>query len=142
MTSALLMDILKVSHGSFNTLLALASLYQAWLGLSVRQGRMGGEPRFSAMRMHRRLGPWLVAMGLMGFCFGLMLVVIDKGKVFAHPLHFAAGSLIAVFLLAQYGISRKIRGAEPAWRGPHLAVGVNILFLYLVQIVLGFEILL
>jgi hypothetical protein len=137
----LLMEILKISHGSFNSLLALGFLYQAWLGLVVRKGRERREPRLRAVRVHRRLGPWLVVMGLAGFCFGLVLVSIDKGRVIANPLHFAAGLLIAVFLLAQYWISRKIRGAEPAWRAPHIAVGANILCLYLVQIVIGIQLL-
>lgn len=142
MTFDQLMEIMKVSHGSFNTLLALAFLYQAWTGLATRSGRRRGLPRFGDVRRHRRLGPYLVVMGVMGFCFGLLLVLLDKGRVLIHPLHFTAGSLIVVFLLAQFGISRRIRASEPAWRAPHLAVGATIPCLYLVQIVLGIELLL
>jgi hypothetical protein len=140
-TFSLFIDIAKVAHGSFNTLLALVFLYQARMGLTIRRGRKRGEPRLIAVRRHRRLGPFLVVLGLAGFCLGLILVSIDKGQVLEYPLHLAVGSLIVLFLLGQYTVSRKIKGLESPWRTPHLAIGVGLICLYVLQIVIGIGVL-
>lgn len=137
MTFDLFVDISETAHGIFNSLLALAFLYQAWMGLTIRGGRKKGAPRFVAIKRHRRFGPFLVALGILGYCFGLILVYIDKGRVLEYPLHLAVGSLIVIFLLGQYAVSRKIKGLGSPWRTPHLAVGVGILCLYALQIVIG-----
>lgn len=142
MTFDLFIDISKVAHGSFNALLALVFLYQARMGLSIRRGRKRGEPQFIAMRRHRRLGPFLVVMGLLGYCLGLILVYIDKGRLLEYPPHLAAGSLIALFLLGQYAVSKKIKGPESPWRTPHLAIGTGLICLYVLQIVIGIGVLL
>lgn len=142
MQSELFLDLMKVTHGSFNILVTLLFLLQAGLGLAVRRGRMRGEPKFKAVRWHRRLGPYLVAMGLLGYCFGLTLVSIDKGHVLEYPLHFAVGTTIVIFLLAQYVVSRKLRGVAPPWRTAHLAIGAGIVCLYLAQVTIGFAVLL
>jgi len=141
MTFTLFIDISKVVHGSFNTLLALAFLVQAWMGLTIRRGRKRSETRPATTRRHRQLGPWLVIMGVAGYCFGLILVSIDKGRVLEYPLHFAVGSLIVLFLLGQYILSKKIRGHESSWRTPHLVIGAGIICLYVLQIIIGLEIL-
>jgi len=137
MTFDLLVDISEAAHAIFNSLLALAFLYQARMGLVIRRGRRKGEPQFVAIKRHRKFGPLLVAMGILGYCFGLILVYIDKGRVLEYPLHLAVGSLIVIFLLGQYAVSKKIKGLESPWRSPHLAVGVGILCLYALQIVIG-----
>jgi FtsH-binding integral membrane protein len=141
MTFDLFIDMSKVAHGSFNALLALVFLYQAWMGLTIRRGRKRGESQLIAMRRHRRLGPFLVVMGLLGYCLGLILVYIDKGRVLEYPLHLAVGSLIVLFLLGQYAVSRKIKGLESSWRTPHLAIGVGLICLYVLQIVIGIAVL-
>jgi FtsH-binding integral membrane protein len=142
MTFDLFIDISKVAHGSFNALLALVFLYQARMGLTIRRGRKRGEPQLIAMRRHRRLGPYLVVMGLLGYCLGLILVYVDKGRVLEYPLHLAVGSLIVLFLLGQYAVSRKIKGLESSWRTPHVAIGVGLICLYVLQIVIGVSVLL
>jgi hypothetical protein len=138
----LFIDISKLAHGSFNTLLALVFLYQGWMGLSIRRGRKKGEPRGTVVRRHRRLGPVLVTLGILGYCLGVVLVLIDKGRVFEYPLHLAVGSLIVLFLLGQYAVSRRIKGLDSSWRTPHLAIGVGIVCLYVLQIVVGIGVLL
>lgn len=60
-------------------LLALAFLYQARMGLTIRKEREKVKPRSATISRHRRLGPLLVVMGVAGYCFGLILVYIDKG---------------------------------------------------------------
>ena len=138
----LVIDLAKVVHGSFNTLLALVFMYQAGMGLTIRRGRKRGQPRPKAVRRHRKLGPFLAVLGAAGYCFGLLLVTIDTGHVLEYPLHFAVGSLIVLFLLGQYTVSKKIKGPESPWRTPHLAIGVGIICLYLLQIFIGIGVLL
>jgi hypothetical protein len=142
MTFDLFIDISKVAHGSFNALLALVFFYQAWMGLTIRRGGKRGEPQLIAMKRHRRLGPFLVCLGLLGYCLGVLLVYIDKGRVLEYQLHLAVGSVIVLFLLGQYAVSRKIKGLESPWRTPHLAIGVGIVCLYVLQIVIGISVLL
>ncbi len=138
----LFIDIAKLVHGSFNALLALVFFYQAGMGLAIRRGRKTGEPRVKAMRRHRRLGPYLVVLGIFGFCAGLILVIIDKGRVLEYPLHLAVGAMIVLFLIGQYAVSRRIKGMESPWRTPHLCIGVGIVLLYVLQIVVGIGVLL
>ncbi len=142
MTFELFIDISKLAHGSFNTLLAFVFMYQGWMGLTIRRGRKRGEPQFTAMKRHRRVGPILVILGVLGFCLGLVLVLIDKGRIFEYPPHLAIGSLIVLFLLGQYAVARKIKGPDSSWRTPHLAIGVGIVCLYVLQIVIGVGVLL
>jgi FtsH-binding integral membrane protein len=137
MRFGLFIDIAKVAHGCFNTLLALVFLYQAWMGLTIRRGRKRGEPQIKAKRRHRRLGPFLVFLGILGFCLGLLLVYIDTGRVWEYPPHLVVGSLIVLFLLGQYAVSKRIKGSASSWRTPHLAIGVGIICLYVLQIVIG-----
>jgi hypothetical protein len=141
MTSGLFLDVAKLFHGSFNTLLALTLMYQGWMGLTVRRGRKKRQPRVEVVKRHRRLGPILVVLGALGFCAGLTLVIIDKGTILQYPLHLAVGSVIVLFLLGQYAVSKKIKGPESPWRTPHLAVGAGIVLLYLFQILVGLSVL-
>lgn len=137
MIFGLLIDIFKVIHGSFNALLALVFFYQAWMGLAIRKARKKKEPRISFIKRHRRLGPLLVVMGLAGYLAGIILVLIDEGRLLEYPLHLFVGSLIVFFLFGQYAVSRKIKGPESSWRTPHLVIGVTILCLYVLQIIIG-----
>lgn len=141
-TFGLFIDISKVAHGSFNILLALAFLYQGRMGFTIRRRNQSSENRFIAIRWHRKLGPFLVVMSLAGYFFGLILVYVDKGRVLEYPLHLAVGSLIVLFVLCQYAVSKKIKGPESWWRKPHFATGVGIICLYILQIVIGIGILL
>jgi FtsH-binding integral membrane protein len=111
------------------------------MGLAIRRGRKRGEPRPKVVRRHRKLGPFLVVLGVAGYCLGLILVIIDKGRVLEYPPHLAVGSLIVLFLLGQYTVSKKIKGLESPWRTPHLAIGVGLICLYVIQIVIGIGVL-
>jgi len=139
--SEFLIDASEVAHGLFNAAVALLFFYQAWMGLKIRIGRKKGEPQFVAMRRHRKLGPFLVITGIIGYCAGLILVYIDKGRVLEYPLHLAVGSLIVLFLFVQYAMSKKIMGPESSWRTPHFTVGLAILCLYVLQAIIGLAVL-
>jgi hypothetical protein len=133
----MLIDLAKVAHGAFNFLLALAFLYQAWMGLAIRRGRKKGSLRPPVIKRHRRLGPLLVLMSAAGYGFGLALVLIDKGHVLEYPLHFAVGSLIVLFVFGQFAISKKIKGRASFFRTLHLLIGICIICLYALQMVVG-----
>lgn len=131
------MEFFNVAHRFFNVLVALVFLYQAWMGFKIRKGRKGGRSRFEVVRRHRKLGPFLIIAGLAGYCSGLVLVYINNGQLPVYPLHLTIGSLIALLLVVQYVVTRKIRGVESPWRTPHLAIGVLMLCLYVLQIITG-----
>jgi peptidoglycan/LPS O-acetylase OafA/YrhL len=138
----MLIDLVKVAHGTFNLLIALAFLYQAGMGLAIRRGRKKGSPRPTIIKRHRRLGPLLVVLSIAGYCFGLILVSLDKGHAFEYPLHFAVGSLIVLFVFGQFAVSKKIKGRESFIRTLHLLIGIGIVCLYALQMVIGVGVLL
>lgn len=132
-----------LGHGIFNTVVMLLFCYQGWLGHRIRSQRMAGaSPPLTAVRRHRRAGPLLVILGAVGFFVGLTLVVVDKGKVIAFPLHFSLGLAIVLTQAAAYIVSRGIRAREATGRQLHRLLGIAILSLYPVQILAGLAILL
>jgi len=136
-----LIEVFSVVHPFFNILMVFLFLYQAWMGFKIRRGRKRGQSQFNSIRRHRKLGPFLILAGLAGYCSGLVLVFINSGQLLVYPLHLAVGSLIALFLVIQYIVTRKIRGVESSWRTPHLAAGILMLCLYALQIITGLALL-
>jgi hypothetical protein len=138
-----MLSYLKLLHGSFNAFIFLLFLCQGSLGIRIRRRRLsGGQSPAGIVRWHRKLGPKLVLLGILGFCSGAFLALLDEGELFEHALHFTTGLLIAVALVATFLISRQIRGPSSPWRTPHFVVGLTIICLYLIQILLGLSILL
>ncbi|MBI5558153.1 MAG: DUF4079 family protein [Deltaproteobacteria bacterium] len=134
---------LALGHGIFNALVMLFFCYQGWLGHVIRVNRLaGGPPPLPAVRRHRRFGPWLVVLGWSGFMAGLLIVLIDKGRVAAYPLHFSLGFSIVLAQAAAWGVSRKIKGRGLTGRAPHRLLGMLILSLYPLQVLIGLAILL
>jgi len=133
---------LKPAHGSYNMLIALLFVYQGILGLKIRRQRLKGQQQFTIIKRHRRLGPFLVLLGLSGFFAGLILVYLDTGRFIKYPFHFATGSTIALSIITAFFISRKIRGRDSLWRDVHFMLGIFILCLYIMQVFLGLGILL
>lgn len=133
---------LKLLHGSFNILVFLFFIRQGYLGSKIRKGRKKGLQAVNAVKVHRKTGPFLVLMVVSGFLAGKILVYIDHGHFMEYPLHFSAGSILAVCVMTTFVISRKIKGPEPLWRDRHFRLGIFILCLYFIQIFLGIGILL
>lgn len=137
------MDFLGILHGIYNTLIALAFLYQGWLGLKIRKTRRTGSTKeFGVIKRHRGNGPVLVFLGILGYVAGATLVAIDEGHFFEHPLHHLVGMLIVCLLVATFLVSRKISSLVSPWRTPHFLLGLATLGAYFVQLFLGLNVLL
>jgi hypothetical protein len=134
---------LRLLHGAYNTLIALAFVYQGWLGLKVRKTRRSGDDGdLRAVRQHRANGPILVFLGALGYAAGAALILLDKGHLFEYRLHHLAGATLVILLAAVLLVSRKIRGPISPWRTPHFLLGITLLCAYLAQLLLGLNILL
>ena len=143
MISAEYMDYLKVLHGSFNTIVGFLFLYQGLLGLRIRKERKsGGQRDVMVIKRHRREGPIFAALGVTGYLAGVVLVYLDTGHLVEYPSHLITGSGIALLITTTYIISKRIKGSESPWRTPHFVIGLCILFLYILQIYIGLDILL
>jgi len=137
------LDVLRIGHGAYNALVAVAFVYQGWLGLKLRRERKAGGARdLYVVKKHRSRGPFLVLLGMLGYFAGAVLIYLDKGHFFEYPLHNITGMGIVILLAATFFISREIKGPESPWRIRHMIVGIGILCLYLVQLFLGLNILL
>jgi hypothetical protein len=138
-----LLSSLRFVHGGFNTFVTAMFFYHAHLGVAIRRARRARGPLpFPLIKRHRRGGPVLAALGLIGFCIGFTLVMLDSGRALEFPLHFLVGCTIVLCLITTFVISRKIKGTDSPYRTPHFYLGIAILCLYLSEVVLGLGILL
>ena len=133
----------KLAHGFFNASMLALFLYQAWLGLMIRRARLAAAPMpFAAVRRHRRAGPVFALWGMLGYLAGVILVLLDKGRLFAYPLHFVTGTAVVLFIGRTYAVSKRIAGAAVPSRVLHFRLGAALIVLYVVQTVIGLSILL
>jgi len=137
-----MIEYLRIGHGLFNVLLAVLFFYQGWLGLKVRRARRSqASIPLAAVKRHRKTGPLLVLLGGLGFLIGLILVIIETGKILFYPLHLFIGLTIVVSLIGTFLISRRIKRPDSPYRTPHFILGIFILLLYVFQSFLGLGIL-
>jgi hypothetical protein len=133
----------KLAHGFFNLCMLVLFCYQGWMGFLIRQARTAGAPvPLDAVRRHRKAGPWFALWGIMGYTAGIIVTLLDKGRVLEYPLHFLTGSLLAAVIVSVYAVSRRIAGPGPRFRNFHFGLGMLLLALYGVQAMLGLGILL
>jgi hypothetical protein len=138
-----LLSQLRLVHGGYNFSVMLLFLYQGWLGLKIRRARVSGAIlSFPTIRRHRRAGPVFAGLALLGFLFGLSLVLVDTGNVFEYTPHFAVGFLIMLLLTATIVVSRKIRGQDSVNRQRHFLISQAILACYVLEVFLGIGVLL
>jgi hypothetical protein len=136
-------DLLRILHGAYNAGVALALLYQGWLGLRIRKMRITeGAKDFRIIKLHRGNGPVLALLGILGYVAGVTLIYLDKGHFFEYRVHHLVGLAIAILLATTFLVSRKIGGSVSPWRTPHLLLGLAILGAYLLQLFLGLNVLL
>jgi len=137
-----LLSSLRLVHASYNSLVMLLFFYHGWLGMTIRRARMSKKPLpFEVIKRHRKTGPLLTVLGVVGFLIGLTLILLHTGNVLEYPPHFLAGCAIVVCLLATFLISRKIKGPDSPYRTPHFVLGITILCLYIIQTFLGIGVL-
>jgi hypothetical protein len=137
-----LLSNLRLAHGIYNSCVMLLLFYHAWLGFAIRRARKTKAPLpFHYIKRHRKMGPVMTILGLLGFFIGLTLVLIHTGHVLKFPSHLFIGLALVALLLATYTLSRKIKGLDSAHRTPHMFLGITILCLYLIEVVLGIGIL-
>jgi hypothetical protein len=137
-----LLASLRLVHGSYNLMVAATFFYHGWLGIAIRRARKSKAALpFATIKRHRKTGPFLAAMGGLGFLIGLTLVLLDTGNVLQYPAHFLTGCTIVFCLLSTFLISRKIKGPDSPYRTPHFALGVAILCLYIIEVLLGLGVL-
>ena len=137
-----LLSNLRLAHGIYNTCVMLLFFYHAWIGFAIRRARKAKAPLpFHYIKRHRKMGPVLTVLGIIGFLIGLTLVLIHTGHVLKFPSHLFIGLALVALLLATYTLSRKIKGLDSAHRTPHMFLGITILCLYLIEVVLGIGIL-
>lgn len=135
---------LKVMHGSFNSLMFILFCYQGWLGLKIRIARVEDRyPITSVIKRHRKAGPFLVVLGLLGYVAGLIVGAVseDHAHTFTFSPHLVLGSVLVVTILAVLLISRRIKGIDPFWRTIHYCFGICLLCLYVIQIIFGLNVL-
>jgi hypothetical protein len=137
------LDFIRYLHGSYNAIIFFALLYQGWIGWTIRRERLsGGNRNMSFVGRHRKTGPVLTLLAILGYFAGVALVFIDKGHIFEFLFHAVTGLCIVCFITITVLISRQIKGTQSPWRNPHSVVGLIILSLYAIQILLGLNILL
>ncbi len=138
-----LLSSLRLVHGGYNTLAALLFFYHASLGVRIRRARRAHGPLpFTLIKRHRKGGPVLVVLGIVGFFIGFTLVLLDSGNLLQFPYHFLVGCAIVLSLTATFILSRKIKGPDSPYRTPHFHLGIAILCLYAVEVLLGLGVLL
>ena len=139
-----LLSYLRLGHGLFNFSIVLLFFYTARLGLLIRRSRNSGSERPAAtIRRHRKLGPILAGLGVLGFGAGITLILVDTGNILKYPAHLLVGMIIVALLLATFLVSRKIAGPEASpSRQAHFLLGLAILSLYLLEVILGLGVLL
>ncbi len=133
----------KLAHGFFNASMLVLFLYQARLGLVIRKARLAAAPMpFAAVRRHRRAGPVFALWGMLGYLAGVILVLLDKGRLVEYPIHFTAGTAVVLLIGWTYAVSKRIAGAAVPSRILHFRMGAALIVLYVVQTVIGLSILL
>jgi len=142
MVSKDVISILKLLHGSYNSLIFLSFLVQASIGFRIMRARQSGTSNPGTIKRHRKLGPILAVLGILGGLSGPVITYLDKGKLIEYRLHFTGGLIVIILISSVFVASRAIKGPDKGPRLIHLSLGILLLMAYFVQAVLGLGILL
>lgn len=134
-----LISNLRLLHGTYNMVVISLFVYQGILGFRIRKSE---KKPIHIIRRHRKTGPVIAILGILGFIIGITVVSLDAGRIFKYPFHLIIGLAIVFSIITTFIISRKIKGPEPYWRNRHYALGILIICFYSVQAFLGLGILL
>lgn len=134
-----LISYLRLLHGAYNLVVISLFVYQGILGFRIRNSE---EKPIHIIRRHRKTGPVIAILGILGFIAGITVVSLDAGRILKYPFHLIIGLTIVFSIITTFILSRKIKGPETYWRNRHYALGIFIICLYSVQAFLGLGILL
>lgn len=135
--------ILQVLHAVFNGALFAAFIVQGMLGWRIRRGRLAGAaPDFTVVGKHRKRGPVLAMLAAAGFLAGLFTAYLHRGTLVTAPAHLAGGSVLLACCGVAVVLGWRIRGPRSPARTPHFAAGLATLGVFVVQILLGLNVLL
>jgi hypothetical protein len=138
-----MVDLLAPLHGLYNVAVAALVFFQALLGLKIRRARRTGAAfPVSAVKRHRKIGPFLPWLAALGFAAGLFLILLDRRRLLAFPDHFFLGLSIVLLLFFQRRLGLRILGRDSVYRNPHFLLGLVILAVYVAQISIGLRLLL
>lgn len=134
---------LKLTHGLYNTTVIILFFYQARLGITIRSRRKANAPLPTGeVKRHRKMGPVLTVLGIIGFFAGLTVVTLDEqSRYLEYWHHLFTGLAIILLLAAAYFVSKRIKGPDSPYRTPHYVIGILILCLYLLEAFLGLGVL-
>lgn len=132
-----LIGYLRLVHGAFNASVMVFFIYQGWVGLRIRRERLAGTMTPPVVRKHRKDGPVLALLAVIGYFSGLILVVAHFGKIVKYPYHLACGTALILTVAVIFSISGRIKVRSPEWRTVHVLMGLFVIGLYAVQLFLG-----
>ena len=142
MVSRQIIAYLKLLHAVYNFTMMVLFLRQGRLGLQIRKARLAGSPPFQLIKRHRKNGPFLAFMGVCGFLSGVIIVELDSGEFLKYYYHFLVGLSLASLIITTFVVSKRIKGPSPYWRNIHIAIGLLIICVYVVQLFMGLNALL
>lgn len=132
---------MKVLHGFYNFTILLLFVYQGLLGIRIRKNRLKKLFIPDVVKKHRRLGLMLFPLSIAGFFSGVTLVYAEWQEIIKYPLHFFNGVVLLILIISIFIISRLLTIERLFLRNIHFLLGLLIISLYLIQIILGFIIL-
>lgn len=134
--------LLRLVHGSYNSVMLILFLYQGYFGVRIRKNRNIGTPSPKVARKHRKIGPFLAVFGVCGFFAGVALVRLNHEHIGEHLLHFITGLIMIILIITTFIVSRHITSGENGYRNLHFRIGLLINSLYFIQAFFGLRILL
>ena len=138
-----LINFPKYIHGIFNIFVFQFFCWQGWLGWTIRRSRkLGLAPVPKNIRRHRRIGPIIVLLGIVGIVGGFIVASHQLFVVHHHIIHLSLALILALLIILTFLSSKKIKSIRSPWRSNHAMLGLCLLFLYCIQVAAGLIILL
>lgn len=130
---------LPIIHASYNFLMLMLLCYQGFLGVKIKNQRAKGNSPINTIKIHRKTGPYLAILGILGFLSGLAMLYIYTKTFVKYTPHYFSGAAIAILIFLTYLISKKITVGSSRLRKAHFITGTVIILLYITQTVIGIK---
>jgi len=137
-----LIILLKYSHATFNALVFFLCCLQGLLGWRIRHLRQtGAAPIPQIIKSHRKIGPILTALGILGVFGGLILgFTLHQFPVTYNPyvrIHLSIALILGPLLVCTFFSSKQIKSINSTWRSYHALLGLVVFCFYCLQVTLG-----